>query len=80
MKINMRIYWFCVFILKDYIIKMIVIRYKKNIKFFKYIFIRDFKLKFEIIVVIYLFMNKSMLFSILILYNDLIIYVYIFFV
>lgn len=80
MKINTRIHWLCVPILKDYITKMIVTRHKKNIKLFKHISTRDFKSKSEIIAIIYLFMNKSMSSSILILYNDLTIYVHIFFV
>lgn len=80
MKINTRIHWLCVPILKDYITKMIVTRHKKNIKLFKHISTRDFKSKSEIIAIIYLFMNISMSSSILILYNDLTIYVYIFFV
>lgn len=63
-----------------YITKMIVTRHKKNIKLFKHISTRDFKSKSEIIAIIYLFMNISMSSSILILYNDLTIYVYIFFV
>lgn len=80
MKINTRIHWLCVPIVKDYITKMRVTRHKKNIKLFKHISTRDFKSKSEIIAVIYLFMNKSMSSSILILYNDLTIYVHIFFV
>lgn len=80
MKINTRIHWLCVPILKDYITKMIVTRHKKNIKLFKHISTRDFKSKSEIIAIIYLFMNISMSSSILILYNDLTIYVHIFFV
>lgn len=80
MKINTRIHWLCVPILKDYITKMIVTRHKKNIKLFKHISTRDFKSKSEIIAIIYLFMNISMSSSILVLYNDLTIYVYIFFV
>lgn len=80
MKINTRIHWLCVPIVKDYITKMTVTRHKKNIKLFKHISTRDFKSKSEIIAVIYLFMNKSMSSSILILYNDLTIYVHIFFV
>lgn len=80
MKINTMIHWLCVPIVKDYITKMTVTRHKKNIKLFKHISTRDFKSKSEIIAVIYLFMNKSMSSSILILYNDLTIYVHIFFV
>lgn len=80
MKINTRIHWLCVPIVKDYITKMRVTRHKKNIKLFKHISTRDFKSKSEIIAIIYLFMNKSMSSSILILYNDLTIYVHIFFV
>lgn len=78
MKINTMIHWLCVPIVKDYITKMIVTRHKKNIKLFKHISTRDFKSKSEIIAIIYLFMNKSMSSSILILYNDLTIYVHIF--
>lgn len=80
MKINTRIHWLCVPIVKDYITKMIVTRQKKNIKLFKDISTRGFKSKSEIIAIIYLFMNKSKSSSILILYNDLTIYVHIFFV
>lgn len=80
MKINTMIHWLCVPIVKDYITKMIVTRHKKNIKLFKHISTRDFKSKSEIIAIIYLFMNISMSSSILILYNDLTIYVHIFFV
>lgn len=80
MKINTRIHWLCVPIVKDYITKMRVTRHKKNIKLFKHISTRDFKSKSEIIAIIYLFMNRSMSSSILILYNDLTIYVHIFFV
>lgn len=79
MKINTRIHWLCVPIVKDYITKMIVTRHKKNIKLFKHISTRDFKSKSEIIAIFFLFMNKSMSSSILILYNDLTIYVHIFF-
>lgn len=78
MKINTRIHWLCVPIVKDYITKMRVTRHKKNIKLFKHISTRDFKSKSEIIAIIYLFMNISMSSSILILYNDLTIYVHIF--